>query len=317
MNEYDLYAEAVLKERLIRIRNVIRDYGEDQFYVSFSGGKDSTVLSALVDMALPGNKIPRLYADTGIELNMVRDFVKQLQKNDDRIIMLPPKVPIKKMLEKEGYPFKSKFHSSVVDKFQRSGMSKWVSIYIMKEPAASGEFVKGDHACPKILLHQFEEGYPLRISQRCCDRLKKDPLNAWAKEHNRPYPIIGIMPSEGGQRATAQCLAFRGTKFHAFQPLVRVDKEWEDWFIEKYNVQICDIYKPPYNFKRTGCKGCPFSLELQDQLDQMKQYFPAEYRQCEKIWAPVYAEYRRLGYRLRPDVGQTDIFDFIGGKADV
>lgn len=76
-------------------------------------------------------------------------------------------------------------------------------------------------------------------------------------------------------------------------------KEWEDWFIEKYNIDICDIYKPPYNFLRTGCKGCPFALTLQDQLDKMALYFPNERKQCEWIWKPVYEEYRRIGYRLR------------------
>ena len=26
---------------------------------------------------------------------------------------------------------------------------------------------------------------------------------------------------------------------------------------------------------------------------------PAEYKQCEYLWKPVYDDYRRLGYRLR------------------
>lgn len=67
----------ILQNRIFRIFNVITEYGEENFYLSFSGGKDSTVLSALVDMAIPENKIPRVYADTGIELNMVREFVER------------------------------------------------------------------------------------------------------------------------------------------------------------------------------------------------------------------------------------------------
>ena len=47
----------ILEDRLQKIRQIISEYGEDQFYISFSGGKDSVVLSALVDMAIPGNKI--------------------------------------------------------------------------------------------------------------------------------------------------------------------------------------------------------------------------------------------------------------------
>ena len=57
--------------------NYIKKYGEDNFFISYSGGKDSNVLSALVDLALPCNQIPRVYADTGIELTSVRNFVRE------------------------------------------------------------------------------------------------------------------------------------------------------------------------------------------------------------------------------------------------
>ena len=76
-------------------------------------------------------------------------------------------------------------------------------------------------------------------------------------------------------------------------------EEWEEWFIKEFNIKICDIYKPPYNFTRTGCKGCPFALKLQNELDTLEKFFPAERIQCEAIWKPVYEEYRRLRYRLK------------------
>lgn len=69
--------EFLLTDRLQKIRQVIGKYSEDNFYISFSGGKDSCVLSALIDEAIPGNEIPRVYANTGIELNMIVDFVKR------------------------------------------------------------------------------------------------------------------------------------------------------------------------------------------------------------------------------------------------
>ena len=84
-----------------------------------------------------------------------------------------------------------------------------------------------------------------------------------------------------------------------------------DWLIDKYKVKICDIYKPPYNFERTGCKGCPFNPRLQQELDVLAQFFPAERRQCEEIWKPVYAEYRRIGYRLKKDDGQVEMTDLL------
>lgn len=107
------------------------------------------------------------------------------------------------------------------------------------------------------------------------------------------------MRAEGGRRSNLQCLLFEGNKLKKFQPLAPVTKEWENWFIAEYNIEICDIYKPPYNFERTGCKGCPFALHLQHELDVLEEFFPAERKQCEAIWKPVYDEYRRIGYRLK------------------
>ena len=291
--------EFLLEDRLQKIRQIIGEYGEENFYLSFSGGKDSTVLSALLDMALPDNKIPRVYANTGIDLNMVRDFVYEMAKTDDRIVIVKPKVPIKKMLEEDGYPFKSKYHSFMVDVYQRHG-EKLDGIKNYLEEGEKSVY----RPCPKKLRYQFSEDFQLRVSDKCCKRLKEEPLKDWEKENNKKYAIIGIMRQEGGRRGIAQCLVFerKGQGFKAFQPLVPITSEFEDWLIETYNIKICDIYNPPYNFERTGCKGCPFAVNLQKELDVLEEYFPEERKQCEIIWKPVYDEYRRIGYRLKKEV---------------
>lgn len=290
--------EFLLQDRLQKIRQIVNKYGEENFYISFSGGKDSTVLHYLVDMALPDNTIPRVYANTGIELNMIRDFVFDMAKTDDRVVIIKPSVPVKTMLEREGYPFKSKQHSHIVDMYNRNGMDYITVPRYLGEREGYG----ARHSCPKILRYQFTDEFKerLKISDKCCLRMKEEPLNGWAKENNKSCRILGIMPSEGGRRATTKCLVFKNNgKVLSFHPLAPVTKEWEDWFISEYNIQICDIYKPPYNFNRTGCKGCPFALNIQNELDTLEKYFPNERKQCEAIWKPVYDEYRRLGYRLK------------------
>lgn len=285
--------EFVLEDRLTKIRQIINKYGEDNFYISFSGGKDSVVLHHLVDMAIPGNKIPRVYANTGIELNMILDFVVKMKEKDQRIIIIQPSIPIKPMLERDGYPFKSKKHAKKLGTYQRNGMTKTAINYL--NPSENCK----TFACPKILRYQFSPDFKLKVDYKCCVNLKEKPLHEWGKENNKPYSIVGIMKDEGGSRSKGKCLAFSGKKLKAFQPLIPITKAWERWFIDKYNIEICDIYKPPYNFYRTGCKGCPFALELQEELDKLEEFFPAERKQCEYIWKPVYDEYRRLGYRLR------------------
>lgn len=290
--DYISYCKTVLKERLRRIAYIINYYGEDNFYISYSGGKDSSVLSKLVDMALPDNNIPRVYVDTGIELNIIREFVKKQAEDDWRIEIVKPTKNIKQILEENGYPFKSKEHSYFVYLYQTMG----------EKSDGWKKYVKGKkgkrYSCPKQLKYQFKPDFKLKLSKKCCEFLKEKPLKEWEKEHKKYCCMLGIMRDEGGARQNAQCLSVHGRHLH-FQPLIKVSKMWEDWFCKEYNVELCDIYKPPYNFHRTGCKGCPFGLKLATNLQTLEKFFPNERKQCEYIWKPVYDEYRRIGYRLK------------------
>lgn len=291
--------EFILMDRVQKIQQIITKYGEENFYISYSGGKDSTVLSNLIDLALPNNTIPRVYANTGIELNMIRKFVISQSEKDDRIIILKPAVNIKAVLENYGYPFKSKAHSEFVRRYQNSGLMTSVKQYLgIREDKEPWSSIK---SCPNILRYQFTPEYKIKTSDKCCLKLKEEPIKKWKKANNKKYGILGLMQVEGGRRSGAKCLAFRGGKLQNFQPLAPLTKEWEEWFIKEYNVEICDIYKPPYNFNRTGCKGCPFNPKLQEEINTLEKFFPDERKQCEYIWKPIYDEYRRINYRLRGD----------------
>ena len=105
--------------------------------------------------------------------------------------------------------------------------------------------------------------------------------------------------SEGGLRAEIKgCAIFNEGKLKKFHPLLPVENDFVDWYIKEKNIELCKLYYAPYNFKRTGCKGCPYSLDLQNQLYIMANYLPEERKQCELIWGKIYDEYRRIGYRL-------------------
>lgn len=289
--------ELLLYDRLEVIKTTINKYGEENFYISFSGGKDSTVVSRLVDMALPENKIPRVFINTGIEYNAIVKFVNELAVQDDRFVIIKPSNPIKETLERYGYPFKSKEHAKKVHEYRTM---HHLSPYIQRYLRGCNE--DGTHSCfkcPDVLQYQFTEENTLNISHLCCNKLKKEPAHKWAKETGKSIVITGIRAEEGGARVQVGCIIKKGDSIVKFHPLIKVNDEWENWFIQKEKIQLCELYYEPYNFERTGCKGCPFALNLQDQLETMERYLPAERKQCEYIWKPVYEEYRRLGYRLK------------------
>lgn len=140
----------------------------------------------------------------------------------------------------------------------------------------------------------------LKISDNCCLKMKKEPVHKWEKENNRYVAMTGMRKEEGGMRTQLGCiLTDKNGQLKKFHPLLVVNDEWEDWFIKEHHIELSPIYNKPYCFKRTGCKCCPFSLDLQHQLDVLEELMPDEYKQAETIWKPVFDEYRRIGYRLR------------------
>ena len=296
--------ELLLFDRIEVINTANEKYDlENNAYISFSGGKDSTVLHYLIDQALPNNRIPRVFINTGIEYNDIVSFVKSMAEKDDRFIIITPKIPIKQMLEKYGYPFKSKEHSLYVSVYQNSGVTKTITGYL--QPNENRKNFK----CPKVLRYQFTEDFNIKISNKCCFKLKKEPFAKWQKENNKSITMTGMRKQEGGTRRYIKgcIITDKDGSVKKFHPLLVVDDDFEDWFINKFQIKLCRLYYPPFNFERCGCKGCPFALNLQDVLTAMATYLPKEREQCEIIWKPVYDEYRRLGYRLT-DEEQLKLF---------
>lgn len=85
-----------------RITEWVDQFGEDGVYISFSGGKYSTVLLDVARRLYPG--IKAVFVDTGLEYPEVRQFVKTFENVD----IVRPKMNFKDVIEKYGYPFFSK-----------------------------------------------------------------------------------------------------------------------------------------------------------------------------------------------------------------
>lgn len=289
--------EFMLADRIAKIKSVNEQQDlEHNAYISFSGGKDSTVLSALIDEALPGNKIPRVYVDTKLDYKMVREFALNKVSNDERFVAVTHNKNIRESLEKDGYPFKSKVHSHSVMYRQRGLDTDYLRFYFRKVDSIPSGAVR---QCPTKLAYQWDFN-DFRISDKCCINMKEEPLKKYQRENKKRIYISGMRGAEGGRRAmNSGCIQMKNGEVTSFNPLFVVTDEFMDWYISERKIELAKVYYPPYNFKRTGCKGCPFALGLQDELDTLERLLPKERKQCEILWKPVYEEYRRIGYRLR------------------
>lgn len=85
-----------------RIREWVKEYGTDGVYVSFSGGKDSTVLLHIVRELYPN--IEAVFVDTGLEYPEIREFVKTFSN----VTIIRPKMRFDEVIKKYGYPIISK-----------------------------------------------------------------------------------------------------------------------------------------------------------------------------------------------------------------
>lgn len=85
-----------------RIRDWV-EYWEGDCYISFSGGKDSTVLVDLIRNKCGYDDIPIVFIDTGLEYPEVREFATS--RADE---VLRPKMTFVEVIKKYGYPIVSK-----------------------------------------------------------------------------------------------------------------------------------------------------------------------------------------------------------------
>ena len=91
-----------------RIRDWVNEYGDDGVYVSFSGGKDSTVLLDMVRTMYP--KVPAVFVDVPTQYPELKEFATSF----DNVTVLKPKISFMKVCEKYGFPLISKEVSGTV-----------------------------------------------------------------------------------------------------------------------------------------------------------------------------------------------------------
>ena len=91
-----------------RLKEWVDYYGVDGVYVSFSGGKDSTVLLDIARSMYP--QIEAVFVNTGLEYPEIQSFVKTF----DNVTILYPKKTFMRVLADCGYPLLGKEIASAI-----------------------------------------------------------------------------------------------------------------------------------------------------------------------------------------------------------
>ena len=87
-----------------RVRNWVNEFGEDGVYLSFSGGKDSTVLGHIIREVCGYKNIPFVFVDVPTQYPELKEFVQTF----DNLVILKPKISFAEVCEKYGFPMFSK-----------------------------------------------------------------------------------------------------------------------------------------------------------------------------------------------------------------
>lgn len=226
--------------------------GLDKVYISFSGGKDSTVLFHLARRLYPD--ILGVFCNTGNEYPDIIRFVKRIQAEGANIQIIHPKLTPRQVWTQYGFPLVGKDQCRYIRDIKKDPTSKVSQIRL--DPSSKFSISQKW----KYLIAE-----PYEVHYICCNKLKKDPMHTFNKESGR-YPIIGVMASESRRResdyiANGNCNYFDG-KNPKSQPL-SIWTENDIWdYINRFNVPIADIYhKGAY---RTGCMGCGFGAQFAD-----------------------------------------------------
>ena len=263
----NLPLEEKIKMSLERIQDWY-EYWEGKVYVSFSGGKDSTVLLHLVRSIYP--EIPAVFVNTGLEYPEILKFVKTI----DNVTTLRPKRKFKDVIDKYGYPVISKENSHKLHQIRTTKSDK------LRNKRMFGDD-KGNGKLPEKWKFMIDANF--KISSQCCDILKKNPVKKYEKETCR-HPIVGTMVGDSSLRRT-NYLKNGCNTFNSKRPMSIPISFWAEenvWeYIKKYQLPYSEIYDKGYD--NTGCMFCMFGVQYEKEptrFQRMEIQHPKHYNYC-------------------------------------
>lgn len=223
------------------------DYWDGQVYVSFSGGKDSTVLKHIVDGMY--DDVPAVFVNTGLEYPEIQSFVRDIKAgkydcfNSD-IEIVRPEMRFDEVLKKYGYPVISKEISQKVHDVNSAKKTNYANSYAIRQFNGTYQTKNGKTSQYNVTKWKFLLDADFGISHMCCKVMKKTPAKNYAKETGRK-PIIATMASESRLRYQKWlqngCNAFESGN-PSSQPLSFWTQQDILHYIKEFNVPYCSVY---------------------------------------------------------------------------
>ena len=300
MQNYPL--DLKIEKTKLRIREWVDYYGEDGVYISFSGGKDSTVLLDVVRTMYPD--IEAVFSNAGLEFPEIVQFVKTF----DNVTIIKPEKTFKQVLQEKGYPVVSKDVSNCVRLARKNIEDRKDTLRVRQ--------IRGLEKGSKFNKKKWEfllEG-SFKISDEGCNELKKKPMKEYQKETGK-VPFIATMADEGRVRREAYlktgCNAFNSGKS---QPMGFWTEQDVLQYIFENKLKICSVYGDiveesdmlgnkyyrTTGEKRCGCLYCGFGVHLEQEpnrFQRLKYTHPKQYKYCmDKLGLKEVLDYINVKY---------------------
>lgn len=263
-----------------------------QVYVSFSGGKDSTVLLHIARQCFPD--IEAVFVNTGLEYPELQKFAKSFEN----VTVVRPEMSFVEVIKHYGYPMISKevgeclFHAR--NSLLRNDAGQYGTTRLQR---LRGEWRAKDGTASMYNCEKYEPllHVDFRIGSDCCRVMKKSPAKHFAK-HSGKKPIIATMAAESKLRRQAW-LNHGCNGFNMKRPTSQPMSFWTEQdvleYIRRYELPIAPVYGevvPANNgcklcttgCDRTGCIFCGFGAHLDndERFTRLKETHPRQYDYC-------------------------------------
>ena len=276
-------------------------------YISFSGGKDSTVLLHIARQV--SRDIPAVFVDTGLEYPEIRGFAL----SQENVTRLRPEMNFRKVIETYGYPLISKEVAEKIYIARRHPDGKTAQKFL---PDNEYDLKYGKNYS-MVKWNSLKES-DIPISHMCCEIMKKRPAKQYEKETGRKA-ILGTMACESRLRQNAW-LQNGCNAYDSPRPISRPMSIWTEQDVLQYIYENKLPYAAVYGdiirdkngkfsttgCSRTGCVFCAFGCHLEkepNRFQTLKLTHP-------KLWEYCMKDFSGGG------LGMKSVLDYIGVKTE-